>query len=64
LSSELDQGLDVGGGDLRMGFAEPADANPDRLDPLDQQVVGAGKRRLPAEKSEDQDAPTPGEAAQ
>src|SRR5260370_1896235 len=64
LSGEFDQRLDVGGGNLRVGFAEPADAHPDRLDPLDQQVIGAGERRRAAAKPEDQDAPAPGEAAQ
>ena len=64
MSGELDQRLDVGGGDLGMGFVEPADPHPDRLDPLDQQIVGTSRRRRAAEKPEDQDAPAPSEAAQ
>src|SRR5438477_4696284 len=49
LCGQLDQGFDVGGGDLRMGFVEPADPDANRLDALDQQVVGAGGRRRAAE---------------
>src|ERR1700739_2785550 len=62
LPGEFDQRLDVGGGDIRVGFAKPSDAHPDPLDPLDQKVVGTSQRRGAAEKPEDQDAPAPSEA--
>ena len=64
VGGEPDQGFDVGGGDFGVGFDDAADAHPDRLDPFDQQIVGARCRRRAAEKPEDQDAAAPGETAQ
>src|ERR1700736_5235565 len=49
LRGEIEQRLGVGGGDLGVGFVEPADAHPDCLNALDQEVVGAGQCRRAAE---------------
>src|SRR5262249_39429008 len=54
----------IGGSNFRVGFVEPADPHPDRFDSFDQQIIAPGSRRRPAEKTEDQDATAPGEAAQ
>ena len=43
-----------------MKFGEPAEPDTDHLEPLDQQIIGAGGRRGAGEKPEDQDAPAPG----
>src|SRR6516165_4596024 len=64
LSGEPNERLDVGGGNLRVSYVEPADPDADCLNAFDQQVICAGEGRGTAEKAKNQDAPTPGEAAQ
>src|SRR5215472_5112038 len=64
LPSEVEQRLAVRGGDFGVGFVESADPHADCLYAFDQQVVGAGAGPLTTKKSQNQDAPTPGQAAQ
>src|SRR6516162_7123421 len=63
-SGEPNERLDVGGGNLGVGFVEPTNTHADCLDSLDEQIIGTGEGRGAAEKAKNQNASAPSEAAQ